>query len=72
VVVAVDNPRVALQLTALLHYVLPELTILARAYDDAQAAELKRAGATYVVPEPAPIGATIAELILQERDQPPA
>jgi K+:H+ antiporter len=64
-VVAVDNPKVALQLTALLHYVLPQLTILARAYDDAHAAELERAGATHVIPEPSPIGATIAELILQ-------
>jgi CPA2 family monovalent cation:H+ antiporter-2 len=64
VVVAVDNPKVALQLTALLHYVLPELPILARAYDEAHAAELERAGAAHVIPEPAPIGAKIAELIL--------
>ena len=66
-VVAVDNPKVALQLTALLHYVLPELPILARAYDDAHAAELERAGAAHVIPEPAPIGAKIAELILSGR-----
>jgi CPA2 family monovalent cation:H+ antiporter-2 len=65
VVVAVDNPKVALQLTALLHYVLPEIPILARAYDEAHAAELERAGAAHVIPEPAPIGAKIAELILQ-------
>jgi CPA2 family monovalent cation:H+ antiporter-2 len=63
-VVAVDNPKVALQLTALLHYVLPALPILARAYDEAHAAELERAGAAHVIPEPAPIGATIADLIL--------
>jgi CPA2 family monovalent cation:H+ antiporter-2 len=63
-VVAVDNPKVALQLTALLHYILPELPILARAYDDAHAAELERAGAAHVIPEPAPIGAKIAELIV--------
>jgi len=65
VVVAVDNPKVALQLTALLHYVLPQIPILARAYDDAHAAELERAGAAHVIPEPAPIGAKIAELILK-------
>jgi CPA2 family monovalent cation:H+ antiporter-2 len=64
-VVAVDSPKVTLQLTALIHYVLPELPILARAYDDAHAAELERAGATHVIPEPAPIGAKIAELILK-------
>ncbi len=66
VVVAVDNPKVALQLTALLHYVLPEIPILARAYDDAHAAELTRAGAAHVIPEPAPIGGTIADLILSK------
>ena len=65
VVVAVDNPKVALQLTALLHYVLPQIPILARAYDEAHAAELERAGAAHVIPEPAPIGAKIAELILK-------
>ena len=65
VVVAVDNPKVALQLTALLHYVLPQIPILARAYDEAHAAELERAGAAHVIPEPAPIGAKIAELVLR-------
>jgi CPA2 family monovalent cation:H+ antiporter-2 len=65
VVVAVDNPKVALQLTALLHYVLPQIPILARAYDEAHAAELEHAGAAHVIPEPAPIGAKIAELILK-------
>ncbi|HUL07863.1 MAG TPA: cation:proton antiporter [Candidatus Acidoferrum sp.] len=71
-VVAVDNPKVALQLTALLHYVLPGLPILARAYDEAHAAELERAGAVHVIPEPAPIGATIAQLILSlPGDRPP-
>jgi len=66
VVVAVDNPKVALQLTALLHYVLPQIPILARAYDEPHAAELTRAGAAHVIPEPAPIGRTIADLILAE------
>jgi CPA2 family monovalent cation:H+ antiporter-2 len=68
VVVAVDNPKVALQLTALLHYVLPEIPILARAYDEAHADELERAGAAHVIPEPAPIGARIAEIILNGPD----
>ncbi len=64
VVVAIDNPRAALQLVALLHYVLPEVRVLARAYDEEHAAELRRAGAAAVVPEPAPIGAIIAAMIL--------
>ena len=68
VVVAVDNPKVALQLTALLHYVLPEIPVLARAYDEAHAEELERAGAAHVIPEPAPIGARIAEIILNGPD----
>ena len=68
VVIAVDNPKVALQLTALLHYVLPTIPILARAYDETHATELERAGAAHVIPEPAPIGAKIAELILTQPD----
>ncbi len=65
IVITLDNPRVALQLTALLHYVLPDIPILARAYDDSHAAELQRAGAAQVVPEPAPIGATIADMVVK-------
>ena len=72
VVVAIDNPKAALQLVALLHYVLPEVPVLARAYDDAHAAELLKAGADHVVPEPTPIGATIAEFILAETSAPPS
>ncbi|MGH6931971.1 MAG: cation:proton antiporter [Dongiaceae bacterium] len=64
VVIAIDNPKAALQLVALLHYVLPEVPVFARAYDESHAAELIKAGADHVVPEPAPIGATIAEFIL--------
>jgi hypothetical protein len=48
--------------------VLPEIPILARAYDEAHADELERAGAAHVIPEPAPIGARIAEIILNGPD----
>jgi Trk K+ transport system NAD-binding subunit len=48
--------------------VLPQIPILARAYDEAHAAELERAGAAHVIPEPAPIGAKIADLILRGPD----
>lgn len=56
VVVTVNNPRAALQLVATLHYVLPDIPIVARAYDDAHAEELRRAGAAAVVAEPTPLG----------------
>jgi voltage-gated potassium channel Kch len=74
VVVAIDNPKSALQLVALLHYVLPEVPVFARAYDETYAAELMAAGADHVVAEPTPIGATIAEFILAQSvpDDPPA
>ncbi len=50
-VVAVDNPQVALRAVAMVRYIFPDLKIYARAHDDAHAQELARAGADTVVPE---------------------
>lgn len=51
VVIAMSNPRAALQLVGLLHYLFPELPIHARAQDDEHAEALRAAGAHIVVPE---------------------
>ena len=71
VVVALDNPRAALQVVALLHYIFPELPVYARASDDAHAAELERAGAALVVPELVATGLKLAGSLL-ERGAPDA
>jgi CPA2 family monovalent cation:H+ antiporter-2 len=62
VVVTVNNPPAALQLVAALHYAIPGMTIIARAYDEAHAEELRHAGATAVIPEAAPVGSRLAAL----------
>ena len=64
VVVAVDNPRAALQIVALLHYIFPELRVYARARDDLHARELEQAGAHIVVPELVATGIKLAGSIL--------
>lgn len=51
VVIAMSNPRAALQLVGLLHYLFPQLPIHARAQDDEHAEALRAAGAHIVVPE---------------------
>jgi monovalent cation:H+ antiporter-2, CPA2 family len=65
-VIAVDSPKAALQLAALVHYVLPELLVVARAYDDAHAAELRAAGVDVAIPEPSPISERIADAVLEK------
>lgn len=64
VVITLDDHKSTVQLTATLHYVMPQLPILARAYDESHATDLNKAGATYVIPEPTSIGATFAEILL--------
>ena len=64
-VVAINDAERAVQLVALVHYVLPELLILSRAFDEEHAAELRAAGASLTVPEPASIGDTMAESLLK-------
>ena len=63
-VIAINDAEKAVQLVALVHYVLPETLILSRAFDDAHAKELREAGATLTVPEPSSIGDTMADSLL--------
>jgi CPA2 family monovalent cation:H+ antiporter-2 len=70
-VIAINDPEKAVQLVALVHYVLPELLILTRAYDDEHAAELRAAGAHLTVPEPTSIGDTMADALLKALRPPP-
>ncbi len=64
-VIAINDAEKAVQLVALVHYVLPETLILSRAFDDAHAAELRAAGANLTIPEPTSIGDTMAEALLK-------
>jgi CPA2 family monovalent cation:H+ antiporter-2 len=64
-VVAINDAEKAVQLVALVHYVLPEMLILSRAFDDEHAEELRAAGANLTVPEPSSIGDTMAQILLQ-------
>jgi CPA2 family monovalent cation:H+ antiporter-2 len=65
-VVAVDNPQIALQTVALVRYIFPELKIYARAHDDDHARDLARAGANTVVPEMVAAGHRLAGSIFEE------
>lgn len=65
IVIAINDAEKAVQLVALVHYVLPETLILTRAYDDEHAAQLHEAGAHLTAPEPASIGDTMAEALLK-------
>ncbi len=69
VVVALNDPKAALQVVSLLRYIFPELKILVRAYDDAHAEELRRAGANEVVPELVATGDRLAGSILEQADE---
>jgi CPA2 family monovalent cation:H+ antiporter-2 len=64
-VIAINDAEIAVQLVALVHYVLPETLILSRAFDEEHAKELREAGATLTVPEPSSIGDTMADSLLQ-------
>ncbi len=65
-VVAVDNPQVALRAVSMVRYIFPELKIYARAHDDEHARELARAGANTVVPELVATGHSLAGSIMDE------
>jgi CPA2 family monovalent cation:H+ antiporter-2 len=65
-VVAVDNPQVALRAVAMVRYIFPDLKIYARAHDDTHAKELARAGANTVVPELVATGHRLAGSIMDE------
>ncbi len=64
-VIAINDAEKAVQLVALVHYILPEMLILTRAYDEDHAKELREAGAHLTVPEPSSIGDTMAETLLK-------
>lgn len=68
VVVALDNPKAALTLVALLSYIFPDLKVHARARDEDHARELQQAGAHAVVPELVATGVRLAGSILNEGD----
>jgi K+:H+ antiporter len=65
-VVAVDNPQVALRTVSLVRYIFPELKVYARAHDDDHARDLARAGANTVVPEMVATGHQLAGSIFKE------
>lgn len=65
-VVAVDDPQVALRTVAIVRYIFPDLKIYARAHDDAHARELARAGADTVVPELVATGHRLAGEITED------
>jgi CPA2 family monovalent cation:H+ antiporter-2 len=64
-VIAINDAEKAVHLVALVHYVLPEMVILSRAFDDEHAKELRDAGAHLTVPEPSSIGDTMSDALLQ-------
>ena len=64
VVVAVDDPDSALRLVGFLHYLFPELKIIARASTEEHARALTAAGAAEVVPELVATGVKLAATIL--------
>ncbi len=65
-VVAVDNPQVALRTVSMVRYIFPELKVYARAHDDDHARDLARAGANTVVPEMVATGHQLAGSIFKE------
>ena len=71
VVVAVDDPKAALSLVALLSYIFPTLKVYARARDETHARQLEEAGAHIVVPELIATGVRLAgELLDPDPDTP--
>ncbi len=66
-VVALSDSEAATRLVGALRHMLPDLPVFARATNDAHAAELVRAGASFVVPELIATGKRLAERILAPR-----
>ena len=52
--VCLSDPAGSTRLVALVHYIFPDLRIIARAYDEHHADELRQAGASEVISELAP------------------
>jgi CPA2 family monovalent cation:H+ antiporter-2 len=68
-VVALDDSRATMHTVALVRYIFPDLTILARARDAEHAEDLRKAGATQVVLELVETGRILAGSILAGRDK---
>ena len=64
-IIAVDDPRKAIQMTNTVQYVLPDLKIYARARDAQHAVDLEKAGAASTVPEVIPTATQLADLALK-------
>lgn len=74
VVVALEDPRRARQLTALVRYLFPELPVLVRVPDEEELEGFLRLGATQVVPEVVETGRHLAAALLRllaDRTEPP-
>jgi CPA2 family monovalent cation:H+ antiporter-2 len=64
-VIAIDDPGKAVQIMNVVKYILPELTVYARARDAEHARTLERAGAASTVPEVIPTALQLADLALK-------
>lgn len=64
-VIAIDDPRKAVQMMNVVKYILPELAVYARARDADHARTLERAGAHTTVPELIPTAKQLADLALK-------
>ncbi len=64
VVVALSDPAAATRLVGLLHYILPDRPVMARAETEDHARELIKAGARAVIPELVATGDRLAALVL--------
>jgi CPA2 family monovalent cation:H+ antiporter-2 len=61
--VCIDDPGATLNLVALIHYIFPGMLVIARAYDEAHAEELRLAGAGEVILELSPTSRQFASHI---------
>lgn len=67
-VVALPNAQAAIRLVGLIHYLLPDLAIFARAHDEEHAAALEKVGALIVVPELIATGERLASALLEDQE----
>jgi monovalent cation:H+ antiporter-2, CPA2 family len=64
-VIAIDDPHKAVQMMNVVKYILPDLTVYARARDAEHARTLEAAGAASTVPEVIPTAMQLATLVLK-------
>ena len=72
IVIALDDPKTAAQVVALVCYIFPDLKVYARARDDTHARELQNLGAHTVVPELVATGVKLAGSIIDAMEGPAA